>query len=103
MASVGGTGMLELSQLNFDKSEYLKKELEKAGFRISFESPTFNEFVVEFPAGFETTYDRLLEKKIVAGLPLAPYYPEFSNHYLLCVTETMDREDMDVLIREVKS
>jgi len=102
MASVGGTGMLELSQLNFDKSEYLKKELEKAGFRISFESPTFNEFVVEFPAGFETTYERLLEKKIVAGLPLAPYYPEFSNHYLLCVTETMDREDMDVLIREVK-
>ena len=103
MASVGGTGMRELAMLNYDKSEYLKSELKKAGYKISFESPTFNEFVVEFPAGFENTYERLLEKKIVAGLPLAPYYPELSSHYLLCVTETRTREDIDVLVREVKS
>ena len=103
MASIGGTGMRELAMLNYDKSEYLKSELKKAGFKISFESPTFNEFVVEFPAGFENTYERLLEKKIVAGLPLAPYYPELSSHYLLCVTETRTREDIDVLVREVKS
>jgi len=103
MASIGGTGMRELAKLNYDKSEYLKSELKKAGFKISFESPTFNEFVVEFSAGFEKTYERLLEKKIVAGLPLAPYYPELSSHYLLCVTETRTREDIDVLVREVKS
>jgi len=103
MASIGGTGMRELAMLNYDKSEYLKSELKKAGFKINFESPTFNEFVVEFPAGFENTYERLLEKKIVAGLPLAPYYPELSSHYLLCVTETRTREDIDVLVREVKS
>ncbi len=102
MASVGGTGMRELARLNYDKSEYLKSELKKAGFKISFDSPTFNEFVVEFPAGFENTYKRLLEKKIVAGLPLAPYYPEFSNHYLLCATETVAKDDMDTLVREVK-
>jgi glycine dehydrogenase subunit 1 len=34
---------------------------------------------------------------------LAPYYPELPNHYLLCVTETRSREDMDELVREVKS
>ncbi|MDO9530070.1 MAG: aminomethyl-transferring glycine dehydrogenase subunit GcvPA [Syntrophales bacterium] len=103
MASMGGTGMRELAMLNYDKSEYLKSELKKAGFKINFESPTFNEFVVEFPAGFKNTYERLLEKKIVAGLPLAPYYPELSSHYLLCVTETRTRQDIDALVREVKS
>ena len=103
MASVGGTGMRELAILNHDKSEYLKRELKEAGFKIVFDGPTFNEFVVEFPAGFEMTYERLLEKKIVAGLPLASYYPELVNHYLLCVTETMSREDMDALVREIKS
>ena len=103
MASVGGTGIRELAQLNHDKSEYLKMELKKAGFTITFDSPTFNEFVVEFPSGFEATYKRLLEKKIVAGLSLAPYYPELSSHYLLCVTETMSKDDMDALVREVKS
>ena len=103
MASVGGTGIRELARLNHDKSEYLKMELKKAGFTITFDSPTFNEFVVEFPSGFEATYKRLLEKKIVAGLSLAPYYPELSSHYLLCVTETMSKDDMDALVREVKS
>ena len=103
MASVGGTGIRKLSRLNHDKAEYLKKELKKAGFRIPFDSPTFNEFVVEFPSGFETTYKNLLEKKIIAGLGLAPYYPELANHYLLCVTETRSKDDMDTLVREVKS
>ena len=103
MASVGGSGMRELARLNYDKSEYLKQKLKTAGFKIRFESPTFNEFVVEFPTGFEKTYSLLLAKKIVAGLHLAPYYPELANHYLLCVTETKTREEMDTLVREVKS
>jgi glycine dehydrogenase subunit 1 len=103
MASVGGTGIRELARLNHDKAEYLKMELKRAGFTITFDSPTFNEFVVEFPYGFEATYKRLLEKKIVAGLSLASYYPELSSHYLLCVTETMSKDDMDALVREVKS
>ena len=98
MASLGGTGVRELARLNHDKAEYLKSELKKAGFTIGFDCPTFNEFVVEFPAGFEATYRRLLEKKMVAGLALAPYYPELANHYLLCVTETRSKEDMDALV-----
>ena len=83
----------------------LRMNLKKRGFAITFDSPTFNEFVVEFPAGFDKTHERLLEKKIVAGLPLAPYYPELTNHYLLCVTETCTKEDMDALVRvkEVRS
>jgi len=103
MASVGGTGIRKLAQLNYDKAEYLKKELKKAGFGIPFDSPTFNEFVIEFPSGFEATHKHLLEKKIIAGLCLAPYYPELANHYLLCVTETRSKNDMDALVREVKS
>ena len=103
MAFVGGTGFRELAALNHDKAHYLKSELQKAGFTISFDSPTFNEFVVEFPAGFEATYDRLLEKKIVAGLPLVPYFPELANHYLFCVTETSSKADMDALVKEVQS
>jgi glycine dehydrogenase subunit 1 len=101
MASAGGSGMRELACLNHDRSEYLKSELKKAGFRISFATPTFNEFVVEFPPGFETAYERLLKKRIVAGLPLASFYPELAGHYLLCVTETITKDDMDNLIREI--
>jgi glycine dehydrogenase subunit 1 len=103
MASLGGTGIRELAMLNHDKSEYLKKELVGAGFKVPFSGPTFNEFVVEFPFGFESAYQRLLEKKIVPGLSLAPYYPELPNHYLLCATEVRTRADMDTLVRELTS
>ncbi|MGV8074673.1 MAG: aminomethyl-transferring glycine dehydrogenase subunit GcvPA [Syntrophobacteraceae bacterium] len=103
MASLGRTGLREMARLNYDKSEYLKLELRKAGFKMPFPSPTFNEFVVEFPAGFEATYQRLLDQKIVVGLPLAAYYPEFPNHYLLCVTETRTKKDMDDLVAELRA
>jgi glycine dehydrogenase subunit 1 len=103
MASLGKTGIRELAGLNHDKAEYLKTRLKEAGFTIPFERPTFNEFVVEFPKGFEKTRERLLEKKMVPGLALKPFYPELANHYLLCVTETKSREAMDAFVREVTS
>ena len=99
LASLGGTGLRELARLNYDKSEYLKQQLAGAGFKIPFSSTTFNEFVVEFPADFAGTYQRLLREKVVAGLPLAAYYPELPNHYLLGVTETKSRSDMDALVK----
>jgi glycine dehydrogenase subunit 1 len=103
MASLGGSGIRELARLNFDKAQYLKAALEKAGTVIPFKSPTFNEFVVSFPGDFKKKYTDLLQKKIVAGIPLHGFYPELENHYLLCVTETAGREALDHLVEEVQS
>ncbi|SHE76641.1 glycine dehydrogenase (decarboxylating) alpha subunit [Desulfacinum infernum DSM 9756] len=103
MATLGGTGIRELAQLNHDKAEYLKEGLLAAGFSAPFAAPTFNEFVLKAPAGFADTWKRLQQQKIVAGLPLARLYPELDGHYLFCVTETKTRDDLDALIREVSS
>jgi glycine dehydrogenase subunit 1 len=101
MASIGKTGIQQLASQNHDKAEYLKRELAKAGFESPFASPTFNEFVVKFPDGFDKTYRRLLEQKIIAGVPIESDYPELANHYLLCVTETKTKDDLDNLVKEV--
>jgi glycine dehydrogenase subunit 1 len=101
MASLGGTGLRGLATLNYDKSAYLKKRMVQAGLSLPFDAPTFNEFVVKLPAGFEQKYQQLLNKKIVAGLPLAPYYPELAGCHLFCVTETFSKQDMDTLVEEV--
>jgi len=103
MASLGGTGIRELAQLNHDKAEYLKEGLLAAGFTAPFAAPTFHEFVLKAPAGFADTWKRLQQQKIVAGLPLGPLYPELDGHYLFCATETKSRDDLDALIREVSS
>lgn len=103
MASLGGEGIRRLAALNRDKAEYLKRELATAGLGPRFEGPTFNEFVVKAPPDFEKTYDRLLDNKIVAGLPLAEYYPALAGCYLICATETKSRDDVDALVREIRS
>jgi len=101
MASLGSSGFRDLARLNRDKAEYLKGKLRHGGFVLPFEGTTFNEFVIKFPEGFEKIRESLLEKGIVAGLPLTDYYPELRGCYLLCVTETKSREDMDELVEEV--
>ena len=101
MAALGGTGIRQLARLNYDKSEYLKRSLAGAGVSIPFSAPTFNEFVADFGDGFEETWKGLLEKKIVAGLPLARFFPDMKGRYLLCATETHAKEDLDALVKEV--
>jgi glycine dehydrogenase subunit 1 len=102
MSSLGGSGLRELARLNYDKAEYFKAQLKKNGARIIFDSPTFNEFVVEFGADFQPIYTKLLEKKIVAGLELGRFYPELAGKYLFCVTETVTKDVMDAVVGEVK-
>lgn len=98
MASLGRTGLRDLSRMNYDKACYLREGLRKKGVKIPFNGPIFNEFVAQLNDG---CYERLMEKGILAGLPLKPFYPELSDHYLLCVTETIKKDDMDKLIQEV--
>ena len=100
MASIGGTGLKQLAKLNYDKCAYLKTALAASGLEVPFAGPHFNELVVKFSGD---TYPRLLDKKIVAGLPLQRYYPELADHYLLCVTETTKREEIDELVKELAS
>jgi glycine dehydrogenase subunit 1 len=103
MASLGGSGFRQLARINYDKTGYLKNALQAAGVTAPFSAPFFNEFVIRLPAGSEATYRRLMDRRIIAGLPLVEFYPELADHYLLCVTETCDKAQMDRLVREVTS
>ncbi len=103
MASLGASGLAELARLNHSKAEYLKSGLRVAGAKVVFSAPTFNEFVVEFPGDFRPAYQRLLERKIVAGLELGRFYAEHAGRYLFCVTETTDRKTLDAIVAEVNS
>ena len=62
-----------------------------------FTGPFFNEFVTAASAPVDEVNRKLLDKKIIGGLPLAKYYPELSGSMLLCATEMTRRSDMDAL------
>ena len=101
MATLGGTGFRRLAEINYDKAEYLKGEFQKSGINLPFNAPSFNEFVIRLEEGSKKVYRQLMAKKIIAGLPLDKYYSELEDHYLICVTETSSKADMDILVKEV--
>jgi len=103
MATVGKIGIRELAQQNHDKAVYLRNSLEKAGFKPSFTTPFFNEFVVKVPDGFDKKRAALIEEKcIFAGVDLAPFYPDMKGHYLFCATEKVSKADIDQMVKEVQ-
>ena len=102
MSSLGGTGLGTLAKLNFDKMEYFKSAIVAKGAKLVFESPGFNEVVVEFDSDFKPVFDSLVAKGIVAGLELGQYYPELAGKYLFCVTETISKYVIDAVVAEVK-
>ncbi len=103
MALMGEKGLREVASLCYNKTEYLKDKLREKGINILFDAPTFNEFVADFKGKGEEIYNKLKEKNIILGLPLKNYYPELGDSYLISVTETKGREDLDIFIREVSS
>jgi glycine dehydrogenase subunit 1 len=102
MAAIGGSGFRAMAQVNLDLAEYLKAGLIGAGFKPMGDAPTFNEFALKAPASFRETHEKLKARKILAGLPLAPWYPERADAWLFGVTEDKTRADIDAFLNEVR-
>ncbi len=103
MAVLGNTGIRALSQQNADKSAYLRYRMSEKGVPAAFEAPFFNEFTVKLDPSLEEKRKALIQRGILAGVALSPYYPELSGHYLFCATETKSRQDLDTLVAEMTS
>ncbi len=98
LASLGKTGFRKVALLNHSRAEYARKKLSAVnGVRIKFESPTFNEFVIETAKDPEIIVERSLRDSIVPGIPLKKYHPELANCLLVTVTEMNSQNDVDKL------
>ena len=96
LSCLGKEGLKELAIMNLSKKEYAKKIASRIpGCQPAFSSPTFNEFVLQTEGKPEKVLDKLKEKKIVGGLPLAKFYPELRQHILVTVTEMNTKEGID--------
>ena len=103
MASLGASGLRQLAKINFSKTEYMKDKLAKAGAKIVYPTATFNEFLVRFDRDFKKIHDKLFGMGIVAGLAIKPYSSGSNEDcWLFCVTETVRREHIDMVVEEVR-
>lgn len=102
LALMGPSGMKELGESILYRSRYALRQLSQIpGVQAPvFDGPFFKEFVVRFGGhgrSVEEINDRLLERGIFGGRPLAREFPELSDCALFCFTEMHSKADIDRL------
>ena len=99
MESMGRKGLQEVAAQNAQKAAYAARKIaEVDGYEIAFSAPAFNEFVVRGTHPATELLERLRSQNgIIGGLALSKYYPERANEFLVCVTETARKEQIDAL------
>lgn len=97
LAALGKQGFRQVAVTCTQKAHYAADRLSAIeGVRLRFpKGHFFKEFVLQLPKDPAWVRDRLLEEKILAGLPLGGFYPELADCLLVCVTETRTREEID--------
>jgi glycine dehydrogenase subunit 1 len=95
MTVYGKVGLRELAKQNLAKTAYAAGRFAMHGKVLFAASPRFNEFVVQTSEDPRVINSRLLEHKIVGGLPLKKFYPELGNAALWCCTELTTRGTID--------
>jgi glycine dehydrogenase subunit 1 len=104
LALLGKKGLADLARLNFERARLLRDAMGRAGFEPVFSGPTFNEAVFDV-GDAEAAVHRLAKRGVVAGAPLARWYPDLprAKGALLCVaTELHSPELIELFARSVR-
>src|SRR6185437_3512093 len=91
----GKQGIRDLALQNLSKAKYASDTLGKQGKLLFAKTPRFHEFILQTEEPPKQLNARLLEKKIIGGLPLKKWYPERGNASLWSATELTTREQND--------
>ncbi len=98
METMGKKGLQEVAMQNAQKAAYAARQIAAIdGYSLPFSAPRFNEFVVRGPRPAMEILEGLRSNGVIGGLALSKYYAGHENDFLVCVTETNTREQIDLL------
>ena len=102
---MGRRGIQEAARQCAQKAHYAAREIARVpGFSLPFSAPFFNEFVVRAETEASPLLNKLArEKGIDGGIALSRFYSDRANDFLVCVTETNTREQVDALVEGISS
>jgi glycine dehydrogenase subunit 1 len=105
LETMGRRGVQEAARQCAQKAHYAAREIAKVkGFSLPFSGPFFNEFVVRAPVAASPLLDKLArEKGIDAGIALSRFDSNRPHDFLVCVTETNTRAQIDALVAGLRN
>ena len=99
----GKEGVQKLALTNYQRAEFLKKELnEISGFSVVGNAATFNEFVVRCERPVQEVLKSFQDENILGGVALKGFHEEWSDCILVAVTETKSRKQMNRYVNVAK-
>ncbi|HTQ15638.1 MAG TPA: aminomethyl-transferring glycine dehydrogenase subunit GcvPA [Rhizomicrobium sp.] len=102
LSLLGEEGFTRLARANHARASALASRLEKVK-GVSLVTPSFfNEFTIKLPKPAAAVVDRLLEKNVIAGVPvsrLLPHEPQVRDLLIVAATETVSDEDCAAFVK----
>ncbi|HUQ50013.1 MAG TPA: aminomethyl-transferring glycine dehydrogenase subunit GcvPA [Terriglobales bacterium] len=101
MCIYGREGLKELAKQNLSKTAYAVGEFKKTAKILFDGAPRFNEFVAQGKGGAKQVNEKMMQQKIIGGLPLSKFYPELGEASLWCCTELVSKQQIDAAAKAV--
>lgn len=96
LCAVGRQGFREIAEQNVAKAHYAFDRLTAIpGIVPFFRAPFFNEFALQVPIDVAALNRRLLARGFLGGVELGRFDPALRRGWLVCVTETKTKTDID--------
>ena len=103
MAVMGPEGLERTALVSHRRTRDLVDRLcALPGVAPLFEGPVFHEAALRLPLPAARVIDALAERGILAGVDLAPDYPELGDALLVCATETKTEDDLDAYAQALR-
>jgi glycine dehydrogenase subunit 1 len=106
LALLGEIGLTRLARLNHAAAVGLAERLERIPDVQLLNQAFFNEFALRLPRPAATVVDALVEKGVLAGIPVSRFYPnrvELAEVLLVAATEMLTTADLDRFERELEN
>jgi glycine dehydrogenase subunit 1 len=99
LSLMGPRGLREVARQSHAKAAYAADRIATlAGFELLTPRPFYNEFLVNTPIDGLELRHRLVERRILAGVPFLHQIPGFERSLLLAFTEINTRAEIDQLV-----
>ena len=97
LSAVGPQGLREAAELCLQKSHYaIEQIVADDRFELAFQQPIFKEFVIRDTKGkVAEVLAECRESGFLAGIPLAIWYPDLADCFLVAVTEKRTKYEID--------
>jgi glycine dehydrogenase subunit 1 len=103
LVTMGKKGLQNIAKTNHLNTAYFVKQVSGLNHvRVKYQKDFYNEVVLELKPGHVDDFLKKLEdKKILAGIPLHWFYPDFKNAILMNFTEVHRKKDIDHLVQTI--